>query len=65
MGINRPPRIRYLAGKQLTVRYDNGPAWQYQFDATSKTPDYRTVSADPRFFFAAAASLRAFKCGRS
>jgi hypothetical protein len=36
MAGNRPPLSEYLAGKQLTVRYDRGPAWEYRFDDTKK-----------------------------
>jgi hypothetical protein len=32
MAGNRPPLSDYLVGKQLVVRYDNGPAWEYRFD---------------------------------
>ncbi len=33
MGGNRMPLSDYLAGKELTVRYDNGgPVWKYKFD---------------------------------
>lgn len=36
MGVNRSPLSNYLTGKQLTVRYDNGPAWEYSFDEIKK-----------------------------
>lgn len=36
MAGNRPPLSHYLVGKQLTVRYDNGPAWEYRFDEIKK-----------------------------
>lgn len=36
MAGNRPPLSAKLVGKQLTVRYDNGPAWEYSFDETKK-----------------------------
>jgi hypothetical protein len=32
MAGNRPPLSESLVGKQLTLRYDHGPAWEYRFD---------------------------------
>jgi len=36
MAGNRAPVSGYLVGKQLTVRYDGGTAWEYRFDEIGK-----------------------------
>ncbi|MBS1875220.1 MAG: MoaF N-terminal domain-containing protein [Acidobacteria bacterium] len=36
MAGNRPPLATALVGKQFTLRYDHGPAWEYRFDEARK-----------------------------
>lgn len=69
MSGNKMPLSDYLVGKELTVRYDNGPVWKYKFDEIKKLryccEDKGTWHEEPYEAFEPAEDMIAFCNPRS